>query len=133
MTLYFNGHQSCSLSKFDGFYLLHRNGVFSNFQLWHVVTLTPLEVQGNVLSFWKPLINISWDLDCHGCCSTVTVCQAMLKNHILLNSLLYAFDLNWTELYVSCLQRKIFFVPWPSIFTAILTLSLRNYYMHCPE
>ena len=79
MTLYLKGHQSCSLSKFEGFYFLHRNRVFSNFQLWHLVTLMPLEVQGQILPFWKPLINTFQDLDCHGCCSTLKGCQAMLK------------------------------------------------------
>ena len=47
-----------------------------------------LEVQGRVLPFWKPQINISKDPDCHGCCSTLNVCQAMLKNCIPLSRLM---------------------------------------------
>ena len=39
----------------------------------------PLEVQGRVLPFWKPLINIFKELDCHGCCSALNISQAMLK------------------------------------------------------
>ena len=33
------GHQSCSLSKFERFYLQLRNRVFSNLQIWHLVTI----------------------------------------------------------------------------------------------
>ena len=32
----------------------------------------------------------SWDPDTHGCSSTLKVCHAMMKNHILLNEFLYA-------------------------------------------
>ena len=39
----------------------------------------PLEVQGPVLPFWKPLINISKEPDCHGCCSALNISQGMLK------------------------------------------------------
>ena len=39
----------------------------------------PLEVQGRVLPFWKPPINISKEPDCHGCCSTLNISQGMLK------------------------------------------------------
>ena len=38
-----------------------------------------LEVQGRVLPFWKPQINISKEPDYHGCCSALNICQAMLK------------------------------------------------------
>ena len=86
MSLYLKRHQSYSLSKFEEFDLLCKSGVLRDFQLWHPVSLMPLEVQGHVLPFWKPPINMSQDLDCHGGCSTVNVCQAMLKNRILLIS-----------------------------------------------
>ena len=48
-----------------------------------------LEVQGRVLPFWKPLINISKEPDCHGCCSALNVCQAMLKNCIHFSTLMH--------------------------------------------
>ena len=54
------------------------------------VTLMPLEAQGHVLHFQKPPIIISWDPDCHEYCSTLNICQAMLKNGFLLNKLQYA-------------------------------------------
>ena len=74
--------------KFWSFYFKHR----------HLVTLMPLEVQGRVLLFWKPPINIFKEPDCHGCCSTLNVCQAMLKNCIRVSRLMqrtvqqYQFD-----------------------------------------
>ena len=77
MTFYLKGHQSCSLSKFEGFHLLHRNRVFSNFQLWHPVTQMPFETQGGVLPFRKPPINISWDPDCYGSAGTLNVYQVL--------------------------------------------------------
>ena len=48
-----------------------------------------LEVQGRVLPFWKPPINISMEPDCHGCCSALNVCQAMLKNCIHFSTLMH--------------------------------------------
>ena len=39
----------------------------------------PLDVQGRVLPFWKPLINIFKEPECHGCCSTLNISQAMQK------------------------------------------------------
>ena len=45
-----------------------------------------LEVQGRVLPFWKPPINISKDPDCHGCCSALNISQVMLKIVFLLVS-----------------------------------------------
>ena len=53
------------------------------------MTLMPPEVQGHVLPFWKPPVNILWDLDCHWCCSTLNVCQAMLKNCIRVSRLMH--------------------------------------------
>ena len=47
------------------------------------------EVQGCILPFWKPPINISEEPDCHGCCSTLNVCQAMLKNCICVSRLMH--------------------------------------------
>ena len=41
-----------------------------NFKIWHLVTLVPLEIQGCVLPFWKPLyqylkwVILSWLLQC---------------------------------------------------------------------
>ena len=50
----------------------------------------PLEVQGPVLPFWNPPVNISLDLDCQGCSSSFSVKNTMLENAVLLNkSLLY--------------------------------------------
>ena len=43
-----------------------------------------LEVQGRVLHFWKPHINIFKDPDCHGYCSALNISQAMLKIVFLL-------------------------------------------------
>ena len=57
-----------------------------NLKIWHPVTLVPLEVQGRVLPFWKPPINISKDPDCHGCCSALNISQVMLKIVFLLVS-----------------------------------------------
>ena len=88
------------MSKFERFYLLHGNRVFSNFKLWHLVTLIPLEAQDCFLPFCKSPINISWDPNCQGCGGTLNVCQAMLINGILLKKLLYASDLKWTPLYI---------------------------------
>ena len=45
----------------------------------------PLEVQGPVLPFWNPPVNISLDLDCQGCSSSFSVKKAMLKNGVLFN------------------------------------------------
>ena len=59
------------------------------FQIWHLVTFMYLEVQGRVLPFWKPLINISKEPDCHGCWSALNVCQAMLKNCIHFSTLMH--------------------------------------------
>ena len=59
------------------------------FKLWHLVTLMPLEVQGCVLPFWKPPINISKEPDCHGCCNALNVCQAMLKNCMRVSRLMH--------------------------------------------
>ena len=59
------------------------------FKLWHLVTLMQLEVQGGVLPFWKPPINISREPDCHGCCSALNVYQAMLKNCICVSRLMH--------------------------------------------
>ena len=39
----------------------------------------PLEMQGCVLPFWIPLINISNESYCHGCCNTLNISQGMLK------------------------------------------------------
>ena len=50
-----------------------------NFKICHLVTLVPLEVQGCALLFWKRLINIFKEPDCHGCCSTLNISQFMLK------------------------------------------------------
>ena len=50
-----------------------------NLKIWHPVTLVSIEVQGRVLPFWKPLINIFKEPDCHGCCTTLNISQAMLK------------------------------------------------------
>ena len=49
----------------------------------------PLDVQGRVLPFWKPPINIFEEPDCHGCCSALNVCQAMLKNCIRVSRLMH--------------------------------------------
>ena len=54
-----------------------------NLKIWHPVTLVPPEVQGRVLPFWKPLINIFKELDCHGCFSALNISQAMLKIAII--------------------------------------------------
>ena len=59
------------------------------FQIWHLVTFMYLEVQGRVLPFWKPLINIFKEPDCHGCWSALNVCQAMLKNCIHFSTLMH--------------------------------------------
>ena len=50
----------------------------------------PIEVQGHVLPFWKPQINMSWDLDCQRYFSTLNLCQTMLKNGILLNKYFFS-------------------------------------------
>ena len=50
----------------------------------------PIEVQGHVLPFWKPPINISLDLDCQGYSSSFSVKKAMLKNGVSFNKSLYA-------------------------------------------
>ena len=89
MSLYLIRHQSYSLSKFEEFDLLCKSGVLRDFQIWHPVSLMPLEVQGHVVPFWKPPINISLDLNSHECCSTLNVCQAVFKFGILFNKLLY--------------------------------------------
>ena len=60
----------------------------------------PIEVQGHVLPLWKPPINIFWDKDYHGCCSTLNICQAILNNRILLNKSQYASDLKFTPFTV---------------------------------
>ena len=70
MSLYFKRHQSYSLSKFEEFDLLCKSGVLREFQLWHPVSLMPLEVQGHVVPFRKPPINISLEPGCQGCCTT---------------------------------------------------------------
>ena len=43
-----------------------------------------LEVQGRVLPFWKPPINILKEPDCHWCCSALNISQAMVKIEIYL-------------------------------------------------
>ena len=48
-----------------------------------------LEVQGCVLPFWKPLINIFKEPDCHGCWSALNICQAMLKYCIHFSTLMH--------------------------------------------
>ena len=45
-----------------------------------------LEVQGRILPFWKPLINIFKKPDCHGCFSALNISQVMLKIVFLLVS-----------------------------------------------
>ena len=86
MYMYLKGHQSCSLSKFEWFDLLHKNRLLGDFQIWHPLTFVPLEVKRNVLPFWKSPINVSLEPDFQGCCSNWSVCQAMLKISILLIS-----------------------------------------------
>ena len=71
--------------KFSSFY----------FKLWHLVTLMHLKAQGRVLPFWKPPINISKEPDCHGCCSALNVCQAMLKNCICVSRLMHRIPACW--------------------------------------
>ena len=79
-----------------------------NFKIWNLVTLVPLKVQGCVLPFWKPPINISKDPDCHGCCSTLNISQAMLKFVSLLVSYYMRLKTNAPGLYVLSFSYKNF-------------------------
>ena len=52
-----------------------------SFKLWQTTALMPLEVQGPVLPFWNPPVNISLDLDCQLCSSSFSLkkpCWKML-------------------------------------------------------
>ena len=99
MSVYLKGHQSCSMSKLEGFDLLHKNGVVKDFLIWHLVTLFPLLVQRHFLPFGKPLIYISSEPDCPGCYSTLTICQAMLKIGVLLKSPCLQGSLDFRDIF----------------------------------
>ena len=79
-----------------------------NLKIWHPVTLVPLEVQGRVLPFWKPLINIFKEPDCHGCCSALNVSQAMLKIVFLLVSYYKRLKTNAKD----CIKLRSYLTPW---------------------
>ena len=74
--------------------------------------MAPFEVQGRVLPFWKPPINIFKEPDCHGCCCTLNLCQAMLKNCIRVSRLCtelylpYIFNVKWSSFVGDCEQTE---------------------------
>ena len=96
MSLYLKGLQSCRLSNFFHFskitcfslyiILLYENSAtyehfwfFQVLKLWLPVTLQPLEVQGHIVPFWKPPINVSLDPGCQGCCTLQMSTKACWK------------------------------------------------------
>ena len=62
--------------------------IFSSTKIWQPVTLQSLEVQGHVVPFWKPPINVNLEPGYQGCCPTWNVDQGLLKNGVLLHRLL---------------------------------------------
>ena len=56
-----------------------------NFQLWLVVSLKLLEVQGHTVPFWKALEYDRYQARVLCCCSTSSICQDVLKSTGLLN------------------------------------------------
>ena len=55
------------MSNFKEFDLLYKSGVLRDFQLWRPVSSMPLEVQGLVVPFMKPPINISLETNHQEC------------------------------------------------------------------
>ena len=96
------------------------------FQIWHLVTFMYLEVQGRVLPFWKPLINVSKEPDCYGCWSALNVCQAMLKNCIHFSTLMH------TTVHTSfsfILNERIIPIIWHTYYICAYIQKSIEYFM----
>ena len=82
MNLYLKGYQKFNKSKLKLKLLL---GKYKSVQLWTVLFLIPLEVQGHTVPHWKGLITVKYEPRGLKCGRTLNICQAFLKGTNLLH------------------------------------------------